>query len=165
MNTTVISGLAAGIDREAHLSALERGGRTVAVIGTGIDKCYPAANADIQRKIEEFGLVLSQFWPGAPPTRHSFPLRNATMSAYGEATVIVQAGETSGARIQARQAVEHGRPLVLMRRVVEQTKWGDRLASAAGDVVVADTADDAVEHVEQILSRHEGLRQLQASLG
>lgn len=121
---TVISGLAKGIDTAAHKAALKRGGRTVAVIGTGIDRYYPAENKDLQRRIEADCLVLSQFWPGSAPTKQSFPMRNATMSAYGEATLIVEAGERSGARIQARQAIAHGRPLILTSAVASTTMWG-----------------------------------------
>ena len=82
----VISGLAAVIDTAAHTAALDAGGRTVAVLGTGINQTYPAANSALQERIARDGLVLSQFWPDAPPTKKSFPLRNATMSGYGRRT-------------------------------------------------------------------------------
>lgn len=90
---TVVSGLAAGIDTAAHIAALDAGGRTVAVVGTGINRVYPAANRDLQERIACEGLVLSQFWPEAKATKKSFPLRNATMSGYGRATIVVEAGE------------------------------------------------------------------------
>jgi DNA processing protein len=83
IDVTVISGLAAGIDTAAHESALKSGGRTVAVIGTGVNKSYPAHNAGLQEQISTDGLVISQFWPDSPPSKSSFPMRNATMSAYG----------------------------------------------------------------------------------
>lgn len=67
---TLLAGLALGIDTAAHLAALEAGGRTVAVIGTGINKTYPAANRDLHRVIAKEGLLLSQFWPDAPPQKH-----------------------------------------------------------------------------------------------
>ena len=70
---TVVSGLARGIDAVTHRSALEAGGRTVAVIGTGIEKSYPPENAGLQQEIERNGLVLSQFWPATPPSKQSFP--------------------------------------------------------------------------------------------
>lgn len=107
---TVVSGLAAGIDAAAHQAALEGGGRTVAVIGTGIQRAYPVENAALQERIATEGLVVSEFWPDAAPTKRSFPMRNAVMSAYGLATVVVEAGDTSGARIQARLAVERVAP-------------------------------------------------------
>jgi DNA processing protein len=75
---SVLAGLAAGIDTAAHVAALEAGGRTVAVIGTGINRYYPAENRALQDRIARDGLLLSQFWPDAPPTKHGFPLRNVT---------------------------------------------------------------------------------------
>lgn len=134
---TVLSGLAAGIDAAAHRAALDAGGRTVAVLGTGIRRYYPAAHQDLQEAIAERGLVLSQSWPDAPPQRHSFPMRNATMSGYGLATVVVEAGEHSGARIQARVAVEHGRPVLLTDTVVDRNAWARALVDRPGVHVVS----------------------------
>src|SRR5258707_13100630 len=146
---TVLGGLALGIDAAAHRAALEAGGRTVCVIGTGIDRAYPAANRDLQDEIAAHGLVLSQFWPGAPPQRHNFLMRNATMSGYGLATVVVEAGEQSGSRAQARIAVEHGRPVILTSLVVERNDWARALVGRPG-VHVADRLQavlDAVDHL------------------
>lgn len=144
---TVVSGLASGIDTAAHRSALDAGGRTVAIIGTGITRAYPAANRPLQDRIARAGLVLSQFWPDAPPTKQSFPIRNAVMSGYGFASVVVEAGENSGARIQARLAVEHGRPVILMDSVVRSTSWARRLISQPG-VLIAKNAEAALELVD-----------------
>lgn len=162
MDVPVVSGLAEGIDTAAHQAALAAGGRTIAVIGTGIDKVYPAANKDLQQRIEHAGLVLSQFWPGSGPTKASFPMRNATMSAYGVCTLIVAAGEQSGARIQARQAVAHGRPLILTRHVATSTGWGRELARSAYDVQVVDSVDPAVAAISGILQRPRQLDDLLA---
>lgn len=130
---SVLSGLARGIDTAAHESTLETGGRTVAVMGTGIRKVYPAENAELQQRIiDSDGLILSQFWPDAPPSKQTFPMRNATMSAYGMATIVVEAGEHSGARIQARVAVAHGRPVILTSSVLDATKWGIALLDQPG---------------------------------
>ncbi len=134
---TVVSGLAAGIDTAAHTAALDAGGRTVAVLGTGINRVYPAANRDLQERIAGEGLVLSQFWPDAPATKKSFPLRNATMSGFGRATVVVEAGETSGARIQARVGVEHGRPVILRDCVVRANEWAAALQRRPSVYVVS----------------------------
>lgn len=160
----VVSGLAAGIDTAAHRGALDAGGRTIAVIGTGIDQNFPPENKDLQTRIESDGLVLSQFWPGSSPTRISFPMRNATMSAYGMCTLVAAAGEQSGARIQARQAVAHGRPLLLSRAVVNQTNWGKRLAASTYDVRVVDGVDSAVDAIETILNRPHELEDLLVEL-
>ena len=103
---SVISGLAAGVDTAAHQAALECGGRTVAVVGTGLEQAYPRHNADLHRDIvASGGLVLSQFAPGTPIKRHSFPMRNATMSAYALGTIVVSAGEKSGTRHQVQAAL------------------------------------------------------------
>ncbi|MDG4792992.1 DNA-processing protein DprA [Micromonospora sp. WMMD1082] len=147
---TVVSGLAKGIDTAAHSAALEAGGRTVAVIGTGINRYYPAANRRLQDHITEVGLVISQFWPDAQPSRQSFPMRNAVMSGYAVATVVVEAGETSGARIQARLALQHGRPVVLTSQVM-QCDWARRFAENPGVYVVHGTME-LLEAVNDILS-------------
>jgi DNA processing protein len=138
---TVIAGLAKGIDSAAHVAALEAGGRTVAVIGTGITRHYPAENRELQDRIATDGLLLSQFWPDAPPTKFTFPMRNAVMSGYGRATIVVQAGEHSGARIQARQAVAHGRPVILTDLVVSATTWPADLIGRPGVHVASSTAE------------------------
>ncbi|MEW4402879.1 DNA-processing protein DprA [Enterococcus sp. AN402] len=142
---TVVSGLAQGIDTAAHTEALSRNGRTVAIIGNGIDHYYPAQNRNLQCEIEEYGLVLSQFWPGMRPTKFSFPMRNAVMSAYGQATIIVSAQEKSGTRHQAKQAVAHGRPLVVSKQVYESTTWARRLVDDPAVLgAVAYSAEQAV---------------------
>ena len=149
---TVVAGLAKGIDTFAHQTALNDGGRTVAFIGTGIDRQYPAENCDLQHEIEERGLVLSQFWPGAQPTKQSFPMRNALMSGYGVATIIADAGEHSGTRAQARQAQRHGRPIIINRMVLDKAQWARDLENRPGvyivdDVVGASRALDRIFYV------------------
>lgn len=127
MKLTVVAGLAAGIDTAAHEAALAAGGRTVAVIGTGINVAYPPANAKLQQQVAGAGLLLSQFWPDDGPRKHTFLMRNATMSGYALATIVVEAGEHSGARAQTRMAVGHGRPVVLTDQVVRANTWAREL--------------------------------------
>lgn len=138
---TVISGLASGIDAAAHRAALDAGGRTVAFIGTGITREYPAVNAQLQHEIAKDGLVLSQFFPDAPPTKQSFPMRNASMSGYGLATIVIEAGEHSGTRNQARKAGEHGRPVILTHQVASTTSWGAALRDTPGVHIVGSMAE------------------------
>lgn len=145
----VIAGLARGIDTEAHRAALASGGRTVAVIGTGIRKYYPAENRDLQDRIAKEGLLLSQFWPDASPTKQSFPIRNAVMSGYGCASIIVEASERSGTRSQARRAIAHGRPVIIRRSVLEQAEWA-RVLEPMPSVYVVDEPEEAVNHVVQL---------------
>jgi DNA processing protein len=146
---TVISGLAEGIDAAAHRAALNSAGRTVAFVGTGITKFYPARNAELQHEIAERGLVLSQFYPDSSPTKQSFPIRNAAMSGYGLATIVVEASEHSGTRIQARVAGAHGRPVILTSRVVDDTAWGKALVGAP-NVYVASTLGDMKEAIRDV---------------
>lgn len=147
---TVIAGLAAGVDSAAHHAALDAGGRTVAFLGNGITQTYPKENAALQREIAERGLLLSQFYPEAPPTKFTFPMRNASMSGYGMATIIVEAGEHSGARIQARLAREHGRPVILSSKVAADTSWGRAMAGAPG-VYVASTIGELKDAIQDVL--------------
>ncbi|MFC4911871.1 DNA-processing protein DprA [Actinomadura gamaensis] len=155
-NITVIAGLAQGIDTAAHRSALDSGGRTVAVIGTGINKSYPAANRDLHYEISMAGLLLSQFWPDAPPQKHTFLRRNETMSGYGIATVVVEAGEASGTRYQARKAIEHGRPVILTDLVVERNEWAKALVGRPG-VRVATGLDDVMDAVDGLIKTHDAV--------
>lgn len=111
--TSIVSGLAAGIDAQAHRGALDADGRTVAVIGTGIQRTYPAENKGLQQTIASRGLVVSQFLPDTPPTKTSFPMRNALMAAWAHATLVIDAGDRSGAALQARLATEQGKTLLL----------------------------------------------------
>lgn len=137
---TVISGLAAGVDTAAHEAARKAGGRTIAVIGTGLHHTYPAANRELQARLAREHAVVSQFWPDAPPRREAFPERNATMSGLSRATVIIEATERSGARGQARRALAHGRPVFLYEPVADQA-WARELAGRPNVRMVATAAE------------------------
>ncbi|MCY4263470.1 MAG: DNA-processing protein DprA, partial [Gammaproteobacteria bacterium] len=125
---TVVSGLAAGIDRVAHETAIEKGGKTLAVIGTPLSKVYPKQHAELQRYIAKHFLLISQ----VPLRRYEsqdyrrnrlfFPERNITMSALTSATVIVEASETSGTLIQARAALKQGRKLFILDNCFRDTR-------------------------------------------
>lgn len=147
---TVVSGLAAGIDALAHRAVLElhgseraRSARTLAVLGTGLAHVYPPEHAELQRRVAADGALISQFWPDAGPTRDSFPARNAVMSGLTLGSVIVEAGEYSGTRIQARHALAQGRVVVLMPPTL-RCRWAAELATQPG-VVVAEDATDVVK--------------------
>jgi DNA processing protein len=105
----VVSGLARGIDAEAHRGALDGDGRTVAVLGCGIDRDYPASHAELSRRIRETGLVVSEYGPGVEPAPWRFPARNRIVAGLAAATVVVEARERSGALITADLALEEGR--------------------------------------------------------
>jgi DNA processing protein len=146
----VVSGLAAGIDTTAHTAALGAGGRTLAVIGTGLAHSYPPENAALQRRIAGAGAVISQFWPDSPPSRRSFPMRNAVMSGLTLGTVLVEASPTSGARIQARLALAHGRPVFLVDSLLSQP-WARDLATRPGTHVVG-SAREITSAIERLNS-------------
>ncbi len=106
---TVISGMAAGIDTAAHRGALDAGGRTIAVLGCGVNVVYPKSNAELMHDIIQQGCVLSQFPMDSPPARTHFPVRNRIISGMSMGTVVVQAPIKSGALITAHTALEQGR--------------------------------------------------------
>jgi DNA processing protein len=155
LGITVASGLALGIDAAAHRTALAAGSRTVAFLGTGIRRKYPRENGALQDEIAARGLLVSQFWPDAPPRKHTFLMRNAVMSGYGLATIVVEAGEMSGSRAQARMAVEHGRPVILLDRVVTANAWARGLVGRAGVLVVSSLAE-TLAAVEKFARRDAG---------
>lgn len=150
---TVLSGLAAGIDSAAHRTTLENGGRTIAVMGTGIAAgIYPRANARLAEEIvERGGSLVSQFWPKSPPARWSFPMRNVVMSGMALGTVVIEASKTSGAKMQARLALEHGKRVFLVRSLVLREEWAQRYAEQ-GRAVVVENARDVARVVDAVLS-------------
>jgi DNA processing protein len=109
--TVVVSGMARGIDSVAHLAALEAGGKTIAVLGTGVDVAYPAANRPLHRQIQKHGAVISESPPGMHAIPGSFPRRNRLIAALGQATIVVEAGIKSGALGTADLADAINRPV------------------------------------------------------
>ena len=154
---TIVSGLATGIDSEAHKTAIEANGRTIAVIGTPLSHSYPKENAELQRHIGENFLIISQ----VPVKRYEnqdyrrnrafFPERNVTMSALTEATIIVEAGDTSGALIQARAALKQNRKLFILDNCFRNPNvtWPAKFAQK-GAVRVKDY-DDIRQHLSSEL--------------
>ena len=133
---TVVSGLAAGIDTVAHTTAIELGGRTIAVLGTGVDKAYPSANKVLHKVIASSHAVVSQFPEGASARRHHFPMRNRTMAMISDATVIVAAGERSGTEYQGWEALRLGRALLLLESLASSGfAWTDKLLSYGAEVL------------------------------
>jgi len=147
---TVVSGLAEGIDGAVHRTALARDRRTVAVIGTGLHHSYPPSHVELQRVIAERCAVVSQFWPDAPPSKESFPMRNVVMSGLARGTVVIEASHASGARMQARLALGHGRPVFLLSSLLSQD-WARQCADRPGAHVV-ESAAEVVQRLERLWS-------------
>ena len=140
----VVSGLARGVDAAAHEAALDAGGTTIAVLGTGIDVVYPKSNRALFRRIENEGLIVSEFPPGTPPLSQNFPIRNRIISGLSLGTIIVEATGRSGSLITARMAAEQGRevfavPGSIFSKGTEGThrliQYGAKLVHDANDVV------------------------------
>lgn len=115
----IVSGLASGVDTEALTTAIEEGGRVVAVIGTGLDKASPVANKRLQERIYTDHLLISQFEAGRQVFPSNFPERNKLMAALSDATIIVEASDTSGSLHQAAECVRLGRWLFIANSLVE----------------------------------------------
>ncbi|MDD4951590.1 MAG: DNA-processing protein DprA, partial [Desulfovibrionaceae bacterium] len=106
---TIVSGMACGIDRQAHLAGLSGIGRSIGVLGAGLDVNYPAGNADLRRDMEEKGLVVTEFGPGIRPEAGNFPFRNRIISGLSLGVLVAEAAERSGSLITARLAGDQGR--------------------------------------------------------
>ncbi len=150
---TTVSGLARGIDAAAHRGCLRDGGHAVAVLGSGIDVCYPEENRPILDEIlAEGGAVVSEYPPGTPPDRWRFPARNRIIAAMSSAVVVVEAAKTGGALITARLAAEIGRPVFVVPGDV------DRPASEGCNLLIRDGANP-------VLGAADLIEELSLSLG
>lgn len=146
---TVVSGMAEGIDTEAHWAAIRAGGRTFAVLGTPLDRPYPASNRDLFLKLAQSHLVLSQFPVGSRFSHAAFPMRNRTMALLSNATVIVEAGEKSGTMHQAWEAIRLNRPLFLLQSVAEDREltWPEKVMKYGAQVLTEDAVEPLIENL------------------
>jgi DNA processing protein len=155
----VVSGLARGIDGEAHRGTLEGGGRTVAVLGCGIDRDYPRSHSELARRIRERGAVVSEYPPGVEPAPRRFPARNRIIAGLCAATVVVEARERSGALITADFALELGRDVfavpgeitsALSAGTNDLLRQGAAPLLSAGDVLEALGLEPAVRQLPSL---------------
>lgn len=141
---TVVSGLARGVDSAAHRGALTKG-RTIAVLGSGVDHIYPSEHKPLAAQIAETGLVISEYPPGTAPLPHHFPLRNRLISGLSLAVVVIEASEKSGSLITATCALEQGREVMAVPGNVlsGRNRGGHALLKDGAKIV--ETADDILE--------------------
>jgi DNA processing protein len=135
---TVVSGMAAGIDGIAHQACLEAGGRTLAVLGTGIDKIYPPGHRQLWEKIQQQGLLLSEYPAGTAPERGNFPARNRIIAALSRAVLVMEAPQKSGALITARYGNEFGRDVYILPNSpdVEEARGCLKLLHQGAEVIL-----------------------------
>ena len=139
---TVVSGLARGVDTAAHTGALAAGGRSVAVVGTGIDVVFPPENAGLAGQLSQQGAVVSQFPPGLEPSKTSFPTRNAVIVGLSDASVIIDAEESSGTRIEMEFALAFSRPVLLWGPLLCKSDWARTLSAKHDGVHLVGSASE-----------------------
>jgi len=142
-SVVIVSGLARGVDTEALTAAIHAGGKVAAVIGTPVDRVYPAENSRLQETIYREHLLVSQFRPGERVYPSNFPERNKLMAALSDATVIIEAGDTSGSLHQAAECVRLGRWLFITKSVVDDSslKWPSRFLGNPTVRILTDSSD------------------------
>lgn len=150
LGVTVVSGLARGIDASAHRGALKGAGKTIAVLGCGLDIVYPAEHLALFERIAADGLIVTEYRPGTPPLKHHFPERNRIIAGLSRGVVVVEAAAKSGALITARLALEYGREVMAVpgRVFDDQYKGANRLIKQGARLV---------ESMEDILACFPGL--------
>lgn len=152
---SVISGGARGIDAAAHKGALSMGGRTIAVLGCGIDICYPSEHKELFDRIAENGAVISEFSPGTPPEGWRFPARNRIISGLSMGVLVIQAPASSGALITARYAQEQGRDIFVLPGNVDDIRNEGCHALIRDGATLVESADQILEdlgiHTEENL--------------
>ena len=151
----VVSGLALGVDTIAHKTAIEMGGKTIAVLGTPLSECYPAANRELFEKIKKDHLAISQFPNGYPFQRQNFPMRNRTMALISDATIIIEASEKSGTRHQAWEALRLGRQVFLMENVAKDPKlsWTKKMIHYGAQILTRDNIAESLNEIPPLTSR------------
>lgn len=146
---TVVSGLAMGIDTVAHATAMALNGKTIAVLGTPLNQCYPQQNRELLAEIKRHHLAVSQFPSNYPVQPKNFPIRNRTMAFISDATVIIEAGEKSGTLHQGWEALRLGRPLFILESVLKDTRlrWPQEMMRYGAQKLSKDNLDRALDHL------------------
>lgn len=155
----VVSGLAEGIDTAAHIAAIEAGGKTVGVLGTPLDRTYPRSNARLQQLMAREHALVSQFPNGYPVQKGNFVMRNATMALIVSASIIVEAGDTSGALSQGWEALRLGRSLFIMNAVFANSTlvWPAEMARYGAQVLSDDNFEYFIDELPGDVAAVDGL--------
>jgi DNA processing protein len=139
---TIVSGLARGVDGEAHRAALEVGGRTIAILGSGLDVIYPSEHKRLADKVARNGALISEFPCGRQPDTSTFPRRNRIIAAFGQGVLVVEAGERSGALITASIALDVGREVLAVPGNIDAAKSSGTNRLIRGGAALVRLADD-----------------------
>jgi DNA processing protein len=150
MGLVVISGLARGIDGAAHRGALDAEGRTVAVLGCGIDRAYPASHSELASRIEENGAIVSEYEPGVEPAPWRFPARNRIVAALADVTLLIEARERSGSLITCDFALEMERPVFVVPGNIAEGTRGSNILLRSQQAKIATSPADLIGWMESL---------------
>jgi len=152
---TVVSGLAEGVDTIAHSTAIESNGKTIAVLGTPINRTYPKSNVELLKVIKSKHLAISQFQEGYPMQKQNFPRRNRTMALISDATIIIEASENSGTRHQGWEALRLGHLVYLMQNVAEDPsmRWPAEMIKYGAQVLTRENLEDSLYDIPRFSER------------
>lgn len=158
---TVVSGLAKGVDTASHTSAIDAGGRTIAVLGTPLDEAYPPENRELQELIGASHLLVSQFPAGYPTRKDNFPVRNRLMALISDATVIIEASSKSGTIHQGWEALRLARPLYILDSAQDPAgdSWSSKFLGYGAQILSNESFESLIESIprHEAMSAHAGL--------
>lgn len=151
----VVSGLAEGIDTIAHQTAIDSGGKTIAVLGTPLDITYPVKNKELLNSIKRNHLAVSQFTKGYPTKKENFPMRNRTMALISDATLIVEASENSGTRHQGWEALRLGRFVFIMKSIIENKEltWPKEMVKYGAQELTCELLPSFLDEIPNVTAR------------